>query len=179
MVMEVSGSQPNIGSGQERFYGKYRGVVVANTDPEGRARLQVEVPEVRGAGVIDWALPSSPYAGAGVGFFALPPVDANVWVEYEGGNLRYPIWSGCFWERGQIDAADALPEVMFLKTNAATLRIDNAAGEVKIEIGGGSITLTASEVKIEAPQITNTASGATTQLTAGGFDALQGALKVI
>jgi uncharacterized protein involved in type VI secretion and phage assembly len=154
-------------------------VVVGNNDPEGRGRIQVKVPEVRGPSVIDWALPASPYAGNGVGFFALPPVDANVWVEYEGGNLRFPIWSGCFWERGEIDAADAVPDVLFLRTKAARLRIDSAAGEIKIEIQSASITLTASEIKIEAPQITNTSSGSTVQLTAGGFDALQGALKVV
>ncbi len=177
--MDIATPGHRIGAGQDRFFGKYRGVVVGNVDPESRGRLQVEVPEVRGPGVIDWALPSSPYAGDGVGFFALPPVDANVWVEYEGGNLQIPIWTGCFWQRGQIATADAIPEVAFLKTDQASLRIDNATGEIKIEIQGAAITLTASEVKIEAPQITNTASGAKTQLTAGGFDALQGALKVV
>jgi uncharacterized protein involved in type VI secretion and phage assembly len=171
--------QRRVGANANRFYGKYRGVVVGNVDPEGRGRLQVEVSEVRGPGVIDWALPSAPYAGDGVGFFALPPVDASIWVEYEGGNLQVPIWTGCFWQRGQIDAADAIPEVAFLKTQQASLRIDNATGEIKIEIQGASITLTASEVKIEAPQITNTANGAKTELTPAGFDALQGALKVM
>jgi uncharacterized protein involved in type VI secretion and phage assembly len=166
-------------SDRSRFFGKYRGVVVGNQDAEGRARLQVKVPEVRGDSVVDWALPASPYAGHGVGFFALPPVGANIWVEYEGGNLRYPIWSGCFWERGEIDSTDANPQVVFLKTASATLRIDDAAGEITIETGSAKITLSVSEIKIEAPQITNTASGATTQLTTAGFDALQGALKVI
>jgi uncharacterized protein involved in type VI secretion and phage assembly len=177
--MTTAGSQPRIGAAQDRFYGKYRGAVVGNSDPENRARLQVKVPEVRGPDVIDWALPASPYAGDAVGFFALPPVGANVWVEYEGGNLGVPIWSGCFWERGQIAASDANPQVIFLKTSAATLRIDSANGEIKIEIGSASITLTASEVKIDAPQISNSASAASTKLTAGGFDALQGALKVV
>ena len=177
--MNMQSPQRRIGVSQDRFYGKYRGAVVGNVDPEGRGRLQVEVPEVRGPGVIDWALPAAPYAGDGVGFFALPPVDASIWVEYEGGNLQVPIWTGCFWQRGQIAAADAIPEVTFLKTQQASLRIDNATGEIRIEIQGASITLTASEVKIEAPQITNTASGATTQLTPAGFDALQGALKVV
>ena len=162
-----------------RFYGKHRGVVKDNSDPDGRARLQVEVPEVRGAGVLDWALPAAPFAGDGVGFFAMPPVGANVWVEYEAGNLRYPIWSGCFWERGQIDSADAVPEVVFLKTASATIRIDDSAGEIKIEISGSKITLTSSEIKIEASQIVNEATGAKTQLSASGFDALQGALKVV
>lgn len=177
--MNVQTQPARVGAAQDRFYGKYRGTVTGIADPEGRARLQVEVPEVRGAGVIDWALPSSPYAGDSVGFFALPPTGTSVWVEYEGGNLQYPIWSGCFWQRGQIAMADAVPEVMFLKTDQASIRIDNASGEIRIEIGGASITLTSSEVKIDAPQITNSASGAKTQLSGAGFDALQGALKVI
>jgi uncharacterized protein involved in type VI secretion and phage assembly len=177
--MTMAGVPARIGAAQDRFYGKYRGAVVGNSDPENRARLQVKVPEVRGPDVIEWALPASPYAGDAVGFFALPPVGANVWVEYEGGNLGVPIWSGCFWERGQLSASDATPQVMFLKTSAAMLRIDSSSGEVKIEIGSATITLTASEVKIDAPQITCTANGATTKLTAGGLDALQGALKVV
>lgn len=167
-----------VGAARDRFYGKYRGRVANNVDPEGRARLQVEVPEVRGS-VLEWALPSMPYAGDGVGFFALPPVGTSVWVEYEGGNLQYPIWSGCFWQRGEIAAADALPQVAFLKTDQATIRIDNTRGEILIEIGAASITLTSSEVKIDAPQVVATASGARLQLSAAGFDALQGALKVL
>lgn len=172
-------SNQTFSASQSRFYGKYRGEVTGNSDPEGRARLQVKVPEVRGDSVTDWALPAMPYAGDRVGFFALPPVGASIWVEYEGGNLQFPIWSGCFWERGQIDAADAVPEVLFLKTAQASLRIDNSAGEVVVEIGGAKITLTSSEIRIEAPQIKNTAGGASTGLSAGGFDVLQGALKVV
>ena len=177
--MNMQTQAARVGASRDRYYGKYRGTVTGNTDPEGRGRLQVEVPEVRGAGVIDWALPAMPYAGDGVGFFALPPVETSVWVEYEGGDLQHPIWSGCFWQRGQIAAADALPEVAFLKTDQATIRIDNARGEVRIEIGGASLTLTSSEITIEAPQIKSTAGGAQTTLSGAGFDALQGALKVI
>jgi uncharacterized protein involved in type VI secretion and phage assembly len=176
--MNMPFPQPTLGARQDGFFGKYRGEVKGNQDPEGRGRLQVEVPEVL-PGVTEWALPASPYAGNGVGFFALPPVGANVWVEFEAGNLRVPIWTGCFWLRGEIAAADAVPEVVFLKTSQATIRIDNTAGEVKIELGGTSLTLSASEAKIEAPQVSLTANGATLKLTPAGFDALQGALKVM
>jgi hypothetical protein len=162
-----------------RFFGKYRGVVTGNTDPEARARLEVSVPEVRGDSVTEWALPAMPYAGDSVGFFALPPVGANVWVEYEGGNLEVPIWSGCFWATGEIASADAVPDVVFLKTQQATIRIDGNAGEMTIELQGTKITLTSSEAKIEAPQITFSANGAQVQITPTGFDALQGALKVM
>ena len=40
-----------------------------------------------------WAMPCAPYAGQQVGFFAVPPIGANVWVEFEGGDPDYPIWT--------------------------------------------------------------------------------------
>ena len=163
----------------QRFYGKYRGKVVNNVDPQNRGRLQVIVPEVTGENVPRWALPAVPYAGNGVGFFTLPPLDTSLWVEFEAGNLRYPIWTGCFWGEGEIDAADAVPGVKFLKTGMASIRVDDDAGEVRIEVAGAAITLTASEVKISAATILNEANGGKTQLTAGGFDAQQGAFKVV
>lgn len=163
-----------------RFYGKYRGRVVNNFDSAARGRLQVIAPEILGENTPVWALPCAPYAGNGVGFHAMPPIGANVWVEFEAGNLRDPIWSGCFWGEGEIDAADANPDVIFLRTARGTIRIDDAIGEVVVETGQATITLTASEVKIQAPTVTqDTATGGKTQLTAAGFDAQQGALKVI
>lgn len=86
---------------QQKFWGKYRGKVLpgGNMDPLGLYRLLVDVPAVGGTalGSQRWALPCVPYAGPGVGFVALPPVGANVWVEFEGGDPTYAIWSGCFW----------------------------------------------------------------------------------
>jgi hypothetical protein len=43
-------------------------------------------------------LPCTPYARPNVGFYAIPPIGANVWIEFEGGDPSYPIWSGGFWE---------------------------------------------------------------------------------
>lgn len=84
-----------------RFYGKYRGLVVDNADPENRGRLRVQVPDVLGEEVVSgWALPCAPYGGAAdQGFFFIPEVEAGVWVEFEHGNLEYPIWVGTFWSK--------------------------------------------------------------------------------
>ena len=113
---------------QTRHYGKYRGRVERNLDPGNRARLQVKVPALLGDQPV-WAMPCVPYAGKGVGLFALPPVGSGVWVEFEGGDLDYPIWSGCFWADGQISpAGDAAPHVKFWKTDAVSVRIDDQAG---------------------------------------------------
>ena len=85
-----------------QFFGKYRGKVTNNQDPMNLARLQVSVPAVLGETRDSWAMPCVPYAGAQVGFLALPPVNANVWVEFEDGDPDYPIWSGCFWGPGEM-----------------------------------------------------------------------------
>lgn len=79
------------------FWGKYRGTVAANKDPLNLGRIQVSVPAVFGDEKNSWAMPCSPYAGKDVGLFMIPPLKANVWVEFEAGDPDYPIWSGCFW----------------------------------------------------------------------------------
>jgi len=79
------------------FWGKYRGTVVAVADPLKLGRVQVEVPAVLGDTRLSWAMPCVPFAGPGVGLVAIPPVGAHIWVEFEGGDPDYPIWTGCFW----------------------------------------------------------------------------------
>jgi uncharacterized protein involved in type VI secretion and phage assembly len=87
-----------------RFYGKYRGKVVDNIDPKQLGCIRVSVPAVLGTGTQSWAYPCVPYAGLQTGFFAIPPIGANVWVEFEAGDPDHPIWSGCFWGLGEVPA---------------------------------------------------------------------------
>lgn len=84
-----------------KYYGKYRGKVVDNEDPEKLGRLKLKVPSVFGKDVVTgWAMPCLPYGGAGdQGFFAIPEKEAGVWVEFEGGDLEYPIWVGTYWSK--------------------------------------------------------------------------------
>lgn len=162
----------------DRFFGKYRGEVVNNTDPDKRGRLEVLVPNVMGAQAI-WALPCVPYAGPSEGLFAMPPVGAKVWVEFEVGDTNFPIWTGCFWGAGDIDSADANPDIKFLKTAAATIRIDDQAGTVTLETSDGArIMVGAGEIKIEAPQVTTDASGGKLVMTPAGMDVMNGAFAV-
>lgn len=111
-----------------QFFGKYRGQVANNLDPMQQGRLQVSVPSVLGTGRLSWAMPCVPYAGAGVGFFMIPPVGANVWVEFEGGDTNHPIWSGCFWGIGEVPALPALPQVKVIKTDGITLTLSDLPG---------------------------------------------------
>lgn len=81
----------------EKFFGKYRGVVVSGLDPEGRGRILVQVPDVLGMGISTWAMPCLPFAGLQMGMYVVPPPNAGVWIEFEKGDPDYPIWTGCWW----------------------------------------------------------------------------------
>lgn len=93
-----------------RFFGKYRGKVVANKDPLNLGRIQVAVPAIYGQGRLSWALPCSPYAGKDFGWFAIPTIDSQVWVEFEAGDPDYPIWTGCFWSQDELPQAAKVEE---------------------------------------------------------------------
>ena len=60
-------------------------------------RLMVQVPDVLGLGISSWAMPCVPVAGPQMGIYVVPLISSGVWVEFEGGDPDYPIWSGCFW----------------------------------------------------------------------------------
>lgn len=79
-----------------RYLGKYRGTVASNIDPLEQGRLLVQVPDVLADDPCFWALPALPGASAQAGLFALPPVNAKVWVEFEQGDPDYAVWVGCF-----------------------------------------------------------------------------------
>lgn len=90
-----------------RYYGKYRGTVFNNIDPEQRGRIQALVPAVQGVVPTTYALPCFPIAGKQEGMFMVPQIGAAVWIEFEQGDPDYPIWTGCFW--GESPAAPAIP----------------------------------------------------------------------
>lgn len=158
-----------------QYWGKYRGKVVNNADPLFQGRIQVSVPSLLGEGQMSWAMPCVPYAGSGVGFFAIPPIDANVWVEFEGGSLDTPIWSGCYWETGEAPATPAVAEMKVLKTSTATITINDTpgAGGVKIETTAGMKI----ELNMTGIEITN-GQGGTIKITGPQVSINNGALEV-
>jgi hypothetical protein len=93
----MSTGDSSAGSNPRRFYGKYRGLVIFNIDPEQIGRVIVQVPDVLGAIPSTWAMPCVPAAGIQSGCFIVPPIGSQVWVEFEQGDPDYPIWTGGFW----------------------------------------------------------------------------------
>lgn len=87
---------PQIPSPQ-RYFGKYRGLVIDNLDPLQQGRIMAQVPDVLGETPSSWCMPCVPAAGIQAGVFVVPPIGSQVWIEFEQGNPDYPIWAGGFW----------------------------------------------------------------------------------
>ncbi|ACL24397.1 phage baseplate assembly protein V [Chloroflexus aggregans] len=158
-----------------QFFGKYRGKVENNVDPLQQGRVQVSVPTVLGEGRTSWAMPCVPFAGNGVGLFLIPPTGAYVWVEFEGGDPDYPIWSGCFWGTGEVPASPAVAEMKVLKTAAGTITINELPGVGGITIettSGAKIAITATGIEITNGQ------GGSIKLTGPQISLNDGALEV-
>jgi hypothetical protein len=109
----------------ERYYGKYRGIVTKNDDPLDLCRVQALVPEILGEINTGWALPCAPYAGKGVGFVTIPPVDAGVWIEFEAGDVSRPIWAGTWWGTGELPVDEtgtvAIPTTRLLRSDSGLI----------------------------------------------------------
>lgn len=162
-----------------QFYGKYRGTVENNIDPLMLGRIQVSVPVVLGDGKLSWAMPCVPYAGDGVGFFAIPPIGANVWVEFEEGCLDSPIWSGCFWGTGQVPASPALAEMKVFKTDSIELAMSDlpGAGGVMLKVDSPAVPQPL-ELNFDSKGIEITNSVATIAIKQSGVEIELGAQSI-
>jgi uncharacterized protein involved in type VI secretion and phage assembly len=155
---------------RERFYGKYRAIVVDVDDPESLGRIRAQVPEVLGALDSPWALPCAPYAGPGVGAYLVPPVGAGVWIEFEAGDPARPIWTGAWWGRGELPknekGGNTAPPLKIIRSeqglmlaldddgNTATLSDQDGSNLVTIKVSEGQVRVQATaKVIVEAPQI--------------------------
>lgn len=139
---------------RNRHFGKYRGTVTNNSDDTRRGRIEVRVPAVWGNTPV-WAMPCVPYAGEKVGFYSLPEPGTGVWVEFEGGDPSFPVWTGCFWADNELpDKSDAAIKIW--KTKSLILRIDDNADEILVEASSGSKLRISKEIKSDSGGSTHT-----------------------
>jgi uncharacterized protein involved in type VI secretion and phage assembly len=173
-----------------QYYGKYRGVVVDNADPEKLGRLKLKVPSLLAEQVTAWALPCMPFGGlAAQGLFCVPDVGAQVWVEFEAGDLSNPLWTGVFWQASgdaPVDYPDDQPTTKAWKTTKGhVLEFEDADDKEQVKLehssgsnvvldpqgsialtdsGGGSVTLDAENNQL----IIEDANGNTMTMTSSG-----------
>ncbi|HEY4940839.1 MAG TPA: phage baseplate assembly protein V [Rhizomicrobium sp.] len=179
----------------KEFWGKYRGIAIDNEDPLMLGRLQVSVPQVLGEVLTAWAMPCVPYAGLQVGFYMMPPIGAALWVEFEGGNLDYPIWSGCFWREGERPIMAELPTMRMIQTACGKLVFNDLPGEggftlsvidpavtvpITISATSAGVSITLADVRIGMTEagVTITAEPATLALEVAGVTLAHGSAMI-
>jgi hypothetical protein len=181
-------NSPTPGGGNStRFYGKYRGTVINNIDPEQIGRVMLQVPDVLGLTPSSWALPCVPAAGIQAGVFVVPPIGSQVWVEFEQGDPDYPIWTGGFWGIvGEVPvfatAPPAIPpgqNIVMQTTGQNMVMVSDApptpatGGIMLKSVSGAMIVVNATGIYITNGQ------GATITLIGPAVDINLGALTVI
>ena len=154
---------------RNRFFGKYRGVVV-DVDA-ATMRVKASVPAVLGQQTSGWARACVPFAGPKMGFAFLPDVGTGVWMEFEGGDVSCPIWAGCYWHDGE-PPPDATTSVLAIVTKA---------GQKILLDTGGTITVTDQNdntVTLDSSGITLQGGGQSVALGSSGVNVNNGALEV-
>ena len=154
---------------RNRFFGKYRGVV---TDVDaGTMRVKANVPAVLGQTTSGWARPCTPFAGPSMGFAFLPQVGTGVWIEFEGGDVSYPIWAGCYWFDGD-PPSDATDSVLAIVTKAGQKILLDTGGTITVsDQNGNTVTLDSSGISLST-------SSQSVALADSGVNINNGALEV-
>jgi len=132
----MSGLDQDLRRHAGKFYGKYSGVVVDNADDTKRGRVKVKVPTIFGTNAPVWARPCLPY-----GHFYVPEPETPVWVEFEAGDPRFPIWVGVWWADGKTpeEARHDPPTHRVIQTPSGhTIELSDEAGEEKVVIRHGA-----------------------------------------
>ncbi len=118
----------------KKYYGKYRGTVVNNIDPMQRGRIQAIVPDVSSIMISSWAEAALPFGGPQTGMFMVPQIGAGVWIEFEQGDMDYPIWTGCYW--GNTAEVPALAKIIPPGVSGVALQTTLQNGMVVSDVPG-------------------------------------------
>jgi len=154
---------------RHRYYGKYRGVV-EEVDAK-TMRIKATVPAVL-AGTSTWCIPCVPFAGKGAGFCFLPEVGSGVWIEFEAGDVAYPIWTGCFWFTDEVPEDVGEKARLLVTASGAKLVFDDDAGEIRIEDENGA------SIVFDSSGVTTKRDSSSVAVTSSSVSVNDGAMEV-
>jgi type VI secretion system secreted protein VgrG len=122
-----------------RFDGIYRGEVVDVEDPLFAARVRVKVhpmfSKIESPTAIPWAVVGDPSFGGipNFGSIQVPPIGAHVWVFFENGDWRYPVYFA-----GAPAISDGVPDYPTLsREDDGTVEAINAATSKGVTTASG------------------------------------------
>jgi len=139
-----------------RYYSSYRGYVVDNEDEDDLGRIQVKIPSVTHNDVHPvWAYPKNQWGGKDYGMQLLPLKGEIVWVEFEHGDPKYPIWNFAHRAIGEKPEEFISSKIYGFKTPKGQLVIiDDRDGVEKIIIRSNKhIVMEGEQVVLESDEI--------------------------
>ena len=137
-----------------KFYGKYRALVVNNKDPEKMGRVKVRCPKVLGEYVSAWCTPCVPSAFNDGGFFYVPSVNETIWVEFEEGDPNKPIWTGSWWIPNRTpmqNSNNVQDKIMLVSRNQHIVEIDDKNNTIIVKMKDGSRIKLGNGIEVTAP----------------------------
>lgn len=138
MSFDVSSIADILAELQAKKFGRYKGVVISNVDEEKRGRLQVQVKDVLGEEPI-WMAGVFPMGGNDKeAFVFIPAKGATVLVEFIGGDVSFPIWTGTYWDH---DVNPTPPEPIDMSEKQLSLIRTRSGAEVRVTDDGQKVTV--------------------------------------
>jgi hypothetical protein len=126
------------------YFGKYRGFVEDVNDPEDAGRIKISCPQVFGEDVVVdyWAYSFGMFSGHGYGLILPVKKGDMIWVEFEGGNPSYPVWTyGHFGSNDKPSEHQNNEQYLFVSPGGSFIMIDDKKGEIIVNRKGGGKTV--------------------------------------
>ena len=143
----------------KRYYAIYRAEVGNNEDPDNLGRVQLIIPQLYGKGVVYkyWAKPKGLFSGKGIGSFMIPEIGDNIWVEFEGGDSKYPVWSYGHWSIDEVPENATIENKVIQTISGNKIEFNDKDKLIKItvadtlfsvELNGTGVSIVADKVSI-------------------------------
>jgi len=146
--------------------------VIDNNDPEGLGRVQVQfVWQERKKEHTPWIRAVQPHAGAGKGFYFIPEIGEEVWVDFEDQNAERPYVVGAHYNGEEMSRYHTKGnDKKVIHTHSGTkIILDDAEGSIFIEDPSGNTYLMDGQgnINVSAPRNISFSAGENVNIKAG------------
>lgn len=134
---------------KNKRYGKHRAIVVDIVDPQKRGRVRVKCPTIFGESLSGWCEACVVNYKDSLGDFIVPAPNDPVWLEFEDGNVSYPIYSGGWYTAKP-------PEDRVIGYKGSSIHLSEQGIELKtpdgttIKVSSGNIYINGSPVALKS-----------------------------
>ena len=121
--------------GFKKYYSCYRAYVHSNEDPDNLGRLQLIIPQIHGdKPYMYWAKPVGLFSGKNKSFFAIPSVGDNIWVSFEAGSPRFPLWQYGDWSIDEVPEGATPTNSVYQTASGNRLEFDETDKKIKLKV---------------------------------------------